>query len=461
MRDLDLWGFDFLKNPVHDKQTPRTLQSYDLITDAATLSWVQDGLTKLEDEAVRFIYGSSFLWPSSTEALLEKSWLTDGVTRYEVSGIDSFRRVLHGAGILMLWDPDRMRWLPRPNTWREALDLVEGPDRVGVGLLSMPFLASYEGFEELMLVTIKTLFGKTLQSLEDAVSHFTSNGGLTDNQVLRHIYELDYRGTFILDIQSLQQLDQYLGPADSAFYGANIYQQRFSVDHAGSVLLIVVSEYLVSPHTIHVLAETVREVERAMGVAFPYGHVLTLLGTNPGIAYSTNHIQVDVSPALRRNPQEIVLRRTRALVHEISHAYFHDAARWVLEGATTFLTALILDNISSEEAIWNTSCPTQKIAEIVHGAQYESSSHCAYHLGADLFLDLYRSLGAPAFWDGFRRLHSILIEDESFSSIPQDCCGNVEPGLYYVRRAFVTEAPPEVAAIAEPIILHRYYVGDR
>ena len=212
--------------------------------------------------------------------------------------------------------------------------------------------------------------------------------------------------------------------------------------------------------------ELIRDVEDTTGMAFPYQSATIAVGMDFSAGFATDHARLSTSPYVNKNHEVLLLKHSYAFAHEVIHYYFHGGASWVTEGATTFVEALVLNKSSIETGDWPFSCPKDRIVDIAGVRQYQPAhSICAYLLGADLFLDLYNSLGAAAFFDTFRRLQLGLtqdeVEEETFSGIRCSSCGEVEPGLYYVRRAFVTEAPPEVAAIAEPIIMHRYYVGDR
>ena len=84
-------------------------------------------------------------------------------------------------------------------------------------------------------------------------------------------------------------------------------------------------------------------------------------------------------------------------------------------------------------------------------------SGCNYILGSKLFAGLYDSLGPEAFKDGFRNLY-LRMRDESFSRRNTECTGT-ERGVCSVKAAFVSDADPNAAAIAEPII-NRWYYGS-
>ena len=117
-------------------------------------------------------------------------------------------------------------------------------------------------------------------------------------------------------------------------------------------------------------------------------------------------------------------------------------------------------------------CPVDRIADIsaIQGAPGAGS--CPYALGASLFLDLSKALGEQEFRARFGRLYTMIAAADSvylsqtygdiWLNSPEtgnycDYCGGVDPGLYFVRRAFMDGASPEIAHIANHIISHWYY----
>ena len=72
-----------------------------------------------------------------------------------------------------------------------------------------------------------------------------------------------------------------------------------------------------------------------------------------------------------------------------------------------------------------------------------------------MFLDLHETLGDEAFRSGFGRLYVAMRDEER-----DDECTGLELGVCYVRAAFVADAMPDSAALAEPVIA-RWYYGPR
>ncbi len=457
MRELDLSSFSYrFADPLGAAPTADTVRTYDLLIDIAGLAWVQNGLTNHERDAAQTLYRSAILWPAFVEALLQQPWVTDSLAWEAFRAIKWLYFLLYNTGIPTAWDAPPTRW------WHAA--------NIGIDILQMPFLDSIDGYEAFAIRQLQGVYGRDFDALKRAVAHLNSKGWLTDEQVIRLLFAplskkpgRDVPTSHISDIDEPEQLDRFLDPAAP---GPLIYLRRISTPYSPDLPLIIVSDTSVATQTMNALEESVRDLESAMGIALPFGRAIVVVGTALFTSYHPGNYVWLNADAYLSNHQVVVYKDSYAFVHELGHQYFHGGGEWLSEGGTTFLEYFVLNASSIATGEWPIPCPTDRIADIAN--EPGQWFGCPYRLGADLFLDLYNNLGAERFFDAFRRLHLMLIDSlivsESFSgpAAPMhNCCEGVEPGLYYIRRAFVTEASPEVAAIADPIIQHRYYVGDR
>ncbi len=75
-----------------------------------------------------------------------------------------------------------------------------------------------------------------------------------------------------------------------------------------------------------------------------------------------------------------------------------------------------------------------------------------------MFLDLYRSLGEDSFRRGFARLYTQLLDLALVEEIAtrEDCLPDKRT-LCHMMAAFVEGVPEADAAIAEEVIIRRYY----
>ena len=157
--------------------------------------------------------------------------------------------------------------------------------------------------------------------------------------------------------------------------------------------------------------------------------------------------------------QEIVVQLfSLALHHRQAHTYWSFFPPWLREGAVDFMTTVsadaefssnkcsLADNLSDLDRLYLEHIESGLSKDIIY------RSGCSYFLGRGLFLDLYEALGEEAFRQGFGRLYLTMRGKEHDGE-----CTGLERGVCYVRAAFVTDALPESAALAEPVIVRWYY----
>ena len=146
------------------------------------------------------------------------------------------------------------------------------------------------------------------------------------------------------------------------------------------------------------------------------------------------------------------------MAHEAAHTYWPILyLPWMDEGVAEFLESITARARSGQPLPQPVdSCSlARNIAELerIPNDIDVYSSACNYTLGESMFLDLYRSLGEEAFRRGFANLNRLLWDDARRG----ECDGEQERGVCYLKAAFVTDATPRDAAIAEEIIDRRYY----
>lgn len=451
VRDLELPRYDGnVESPMYSfryQVSSDTLKTLDLYVRIAALPWVQDGLDEWEALAPRILYGSAAISPAYTEALLNRKWIRDGVSRIETAVIDRLY-----------------------NTLRSLLLYPGNPQAIGeimTAFVAMPFMDEINGIEPRAVNSVTLVYSRNLSALQRIVEYITSKGGITDDNV----YTLVLHGgnqafiDSIPDINDPELFDQYLAPASSR--GIVIEEREISLPLAGPVLLTVVRDGPASLQTMDILESSVRMVENAMGEAYPTDFVfLEIVGAHTSSNYPSIRHQVDEF----RN--ESVSDRTKStVIHELGHHYWSNVVTWIGEGGATFLElrtghedAGYLDRIGD-------GCPDW----IMRNDDRESLREvCPYYFGGSLFWDLYQALGDDAFHESFRRLYRMI---EMVTSDYQNAtrgniwiddrlsddyclyCGDVEPALYHVRLAFVGEADPESGAIADEVI-SRWYFGE-
>ena len=441
--------------PLHSPLTATIPDSLDVVFDIASLPWIRDGLTDLEDLTARTLYDSAFGWPVTIAALLQRDWLHDGLSHDEQRVLDEmYRFVLSDS--------------PYANNRQESDYLV-------ARLVAMPFMDTIEGFEGETFYSLRRVYGigydtaEYLDSTEGIVSYLVSKGGLTDDHALIliiHGSDQQYEDS-ITDPHDPRQFDQYL--VDPASRGITIERRQISLPVSGPTQLIVLRDVPVSAQTMDVFEEVVRAVEQIMGAPFP-----------------TKNIGVQISP--RRNSSggtpffaigggnfptgEIDRFLQSVFVHELGHQFWNRSADWIDEGAAMFLEVRS-GTMTLDELEWRRiHCEVSRLADL--HSLWPRWTGCPYSLGASLFVDLYDALGHSEFQRRFSKLYQIVRTLGSqyyrynignvWGSIARYCydcgcdyCGGEDPSVYHVRLAFVDESDPTTAATANHIIWHWYY----
>ena len=447
------------KNPVTEVH-PETAPN--MAAAIGSLPWTSDGLTEWEQEALDSLARIGASWPTVGDVLLEKPWLVDGITRSEAR----FLTELNSLILIIESIP------PEPGvstTIEDVLELIEE-------ILSMPFVdtiedydahAIYELYKKHVSPTFDQLppaypeFELTFQGFQRTVSHLASGGGMTDDQALiiaNRIVESAYY------IDNEKELRLHLDPDLSVKRDISIERRKIKLPLSGDMLLIVVRSEPSTISTMDVLEESVRVVEHIMGEPFVVDHVALFIEQRRGFRFgSWDRYYMTISPRLLRD--EKVLRDTGfgIVVHETAHYYWQRGTLWLVEGAADFVAELSGKDNKSRIAATEAFCEFEFIADIFENPYFDRS--CNYYLGARLFSELHAGLGSRLFHEGFKRLYAIQKENKHIDGvvprIATDGQVNIKPGIDYVLRAFVSEASSEAAAIAEAIIMHRYYGGDR
>ena len=219
--------------------------------------------------------------------------------------------------------------------------------------------------------------------------------------------------------------------------------------HSGEMTLSVINVSPGTHRTMDILEQLVRTQEGFMAVPFPTSYLVLL------VADATRHAAGGGPGVLTVDPGR---EEDRYLIaHELAHSYWYFAPRWLREGAADFMTTVSAGKqfSSNECSLANNLSDLERLTR-EHLEMRLVPSHtlenCHYRLGRGLYIELYETLGEEAFRQGFRRLYLKMRDEELY-----DECTGPERGVCYVRAAFVTDALPESAALAAPVIARRYY----
>ena len=304
-------------------------------------------------------------------------------------------------------------------------------------ILAMPFLDAVSGVDAAAVGALAEALSESRPLFGQILAHPLLAAGISDEHAVR----VAALAPVVEDHPELAGvvLDRERTPVDT---------RLVELPHTGEVTLSVVYVEGGAGGTLDILEELVRAHEAFMRTAFPISHVAVVVA--------------DVSPARGGGGPSGILtvdpgsEEDRYLIgHELAHVYWPFYPPWIAEGAAEFMAS----RVAEFESLFG--CRLARTLGALDRLAHENSefsgdiyrgSGCAYRLGYGLFRNLYDALGDEAFRDGFQRLY-LAMRDEAHDA---ECAG-VELGACYVRRAFMSDAPPPgSAALAAPVI-DRWY----
>ncbi len=389
------------------------------------LSWVSDGISPAEDNGLIHLQFAALQSSQIFLVLMEKPWVQDGLNENESSTIG------HLLVLSSVLPTDRA-------------------ETVVLGLLAMPFLESVDRVDAVAMDSLNALyFEEDGVHLHQTLTHPFLQDGITDDKaVVVSVLSMVAR-------ERPELLDVLLDPELTT-----VEKRVVSLPLAGDVILAVVSVEAGAAGHLDLFERIVRIQEEIMGVPFPrqYAALLVAEASRFGGQGSSRGI-ITVDPSL--------VEGSGVLAHEIAHIYWSYGNVWISEGGAELIREITQIKMSGRALIpFEASCSLagnigdlERLAfdlttvDSVSASETIYWSGCMYTLGLGLFMELYQELGTETFRQGFGSLY-LKLEAEEHSE-----CTGLERGLCYVRAAFVDDAPPKAAAVAEEII-HKWYYGN-
>ena len=390
----------------------------------AALSWVQDGIGPLDQHGVLIMRHIALESNPVFETLLTKSWVQDGLTANES---------LVASGLAGMGGKSHSRT-------NEAATLR---------IMDMPFLEAIEPLDANSVNSLARLIEEDAawdspgSYLEQVLAHPSLHGGITDERtnvvaVLGFVVE-----------KRPDLLDALLDPDRTI-----VKERSITLPHAGEVALSVIWPGVSGSdesalRTMDLLEHAMRLQEEFMDVPYPESYAIVLIADVSDKGAGGGPI-IHLDPPLSDSGSVIA--------HETAHAYWFSGPTWIVEGGASFMDSITRRARTGEslpEPV-DSCLLAENIAELVRLPHDMEAlvypSGCNYALGEGMFLELYRRLGEEAFRRGFANLYLLSRDDPR----PYECIG-IDNGLCYMKAAFVTDANPSDAAIAEEIIDRRYY----
>ena len=431
------------------------------------LSWIRDGVDELEASAVRFLYREALCYGLDFAVQLATApWILDGIAIAELDTLNIVRN--HSDGVHRIIPAlFRKPWVQDGLTEAEigavsSLLHISGTtfrqeEAAALKVLEMPFLN--DAIDQIDVLALRSLselrFGYDRSYLQKVLSHPTLSDGITATD-RGLVAALGLSVNSDPERHRPELLDVLLDPARS-----RVEERVIQLPRAGVTTLNVIHTRPGSFRTMDILERTVRAQEEFMLEAFPSKLVVLLIADVDVFAGGGAFGRPFIDPGYEEDASIIG--------HEVGHTYWFRGSPWLYEGGAIVLELAaqgilsgvlrkpfkhncgLADNLSDLERVER---------EILSRGEFKGigyvSGICPYDLGWSFYRDLRLGLGDRHFREGFHRLY-VKLRDNTHS----DECSGDESTVCYMKFAFVTDATPEAAAVALPIINRWYYGSDR
>ena len=412
------------------------------------LAWVADGVSDTEADFIRSLeriatyldrkYGKSAEDVLATvESVIDLAWVADGVSGSEAKAISHLNfMVIHGAAemvervIALPWVADGVSDTETSAVYslsRITYDDVDAAMRV----MDMPFLQTLEGADA---AALNSLGDMGADQLADMLSRPMLKDGVTDDEAPM-VSMLDIVLRYAPD-----RVDRLLDPD-----AATVERRTVELPLAGDVDLVIVRTYLGVRRSMDLLENAVRESENLMGEPFPTQYVGLLFENAVPSHFGGVHVGTHM---VIRPEFDMYDGSPRLIAHEVAHYYWRGSADWIDEGMAELMASAIenrrVGTPMNPMDITDVPCEfARSLKELEELAPRggEPAHRCNYSLGRGLFVNLLRTLGEDAFWEGARNLYA--------ASLDADFGAGVE--VEEVRQAFGANVG---------VVIDRWYEGS-
>lgn len=386
------------------------------------LPWVADGIDADEAAHVEYLIRLSPQIPGAFPKLALRSFMTDALNPTELSLITNL--VLMARN-----DP-------------EAVFL----------LASMDFLDTVADWDVSAIESLRRLASRDVDAFQRIMAHPNVADGISDQEA--KIVPLLYN-THLYAPQSVGKL---LDP--QRHY---VEERTLDLPLSGATLLAIIRFRNHVTDSMDYLEHSVRAIEEYMGSPLPTNYVALLFDdatTIGNVVYGGTHTSTHITVRPRYDdPGQSPWRHTPQLIaHEVAHYYWTGPNRdWINEGAADIMASLSeFARVGREVQTTSDPCRVTNVIaqlEILGPKIGESEFGCNYSLGEAFFLDLYNTLGAEVFQQGFRNLYQ-----KSQAEDNTDCCAGKALHMCHLQAAFRAASPVDQTDKLDSII-QRLYAG--
>ncbi len=421
-----------------------------LAAAVAALPWVRDGLSEDGLRALQHLAILARADAGLASRVAAFPWLADDVTPEEGLALRTLA-LLAGDDLPLAHRIADLAWVADAITADEPKTLAYLRDLANAGapaISGMPFLQTLSQADVWAVQALRDLAYGNPQEFQWILARPLISDGITDGEatILSTLWRVTARNPSL--VETLLDPERVL-----------VEERGIELPLAGAVQLTIIRTRPGAERTMDLLERAVRSIEAFMGVALPQRQVTYLFaeGIHRGFGGTNSWRFIGGLPWLDK--PSYPERTFRSLVHETSHYYWRGGQFWLNEGTTQLLEA-VASNLKTGSAI----APEYRLCSDPHtiadaekleiSPTYSVDILCHYSLGERIFHDLYRTLGEPAFRQGFRNLYLLSTADD-----PEDECNGTSLTICHVAAAFKADAPKEMAPTVDRIVA-RWYDGS-
>ena len=430
----------------------------------ARLSWVLDGISRMESDPAQALIALGLEDPASASALLRIPWLAGDLSMDEAWTVgalgflafdapDAFERMMDmpwiadGISVDESWaisslsdiameSRDAANSLASYHWFADGIDTDEVAAVTMLGsisyetdsaakLIGMRFLDSIEPADPFALNSLEILAYEEPTVFRRILSHPAVADGITDHETTALALLHDVQET------NPDMVNTLLDPS-----AIQIERRDIRLPLAGDIQLAIVRIQPGAARSMELLESSVRFAEDFMDEPFPTNFVLLLYADAVILGYSGHNagLNMTIHPDFDTDDNsDEAYQASSLLTHEVAHYYWGNSAQmWLDEGAAE-LIAIIHEESTTGQETWGMAntfpcsyASDLSAVERLDGSLYDD---CAYSIGTRFFLDLYRTLNKDEFQKGFRELY--LLGKDIFD--PEDPDAR---GIDHVRDAF-------------------------
>ena len=377
------------------------------------LAWLEDGVTQTEASLLSDLHYIARDDVGLADRLISFSWLVDGLDEFERTTIERLGWIadedVELANVIAgkPWLADSLTDAAARSV-SSLYDIKHEDAALARDIANMPFLETMEPTDAAAMAALSWLAHSEILALREVLAHPTLQDGITD----------EWTPVVALMDSVNEAAPAFLRPLlDPDQVG--VEQRAVILPRTGAVDLAIIRTEAGAPRSMDLLEHSIGSIETFMDTAMPTNFVGLLFGTAVlGYAHGTNYGDYFVMlPEYDADDgSDEADYAGRLMAHEVAHYYWSGNPNWLDEGLAELLAAVAEnERTGAPVTIEYSYCPAGDniaLLERLDAAGVIYDYRCNYALGGQFFLELYNTLGDPAFREGLLNLYlASLVED--------------------------------------------------